>query len=46
MNNSKPEGQFSGKQGIEEALKRLNAKLVKDVLDRIGHEKLAERLPV
>ena len=28
MNNSKSPGQFSGKQGIEEALKRLNAKMV------------------
>ena len=28
MNNSNPKGQFSGKQGIEEALKRLNAKMV------------------
>ena len=98
MNNGRSQNQFSGRQGIEEALKRLNAKMVyagmepvelvscggaslnlmgwvsrstsdvdiiceaqvdwllsrktsrdfrrklKDVLDRIGHEKLAERL--
>ena len=91
MNNSSPKGQFSGKQGLEGSLKRVNAKMVyagmdpktrlethlgdlldletteaetqaavdwllsrktglnfrrklKDVLDRIGHEKLAERL--
>jgi len=54
MNNGSPERSFSGKQGIEEALKRLNAKMVyagmepvellKRVLDRIGHEKLAEKL--
>jgi hypothetical protein len=56
MNNDSQEGRLSGKKGIEEALKRLNAKMVyaemepmelvklKQVLDRIGHEKLAERL--
>lgn len=28
MNNVRPESLFSGKRGIEEALKRLNAKMV------------------
>jgi len=90
MNNDSSKGQFSGKQGIEGALKRLNVKMVyagmepvelvscggaslnlmgwvsrstsdvdiicaalvdangklKQVLDRIGHEKLAERLQI
>ena len=31
MNKDEPDGQFSGKSGIEEALKRLNAKMVMDL---------------